>query len=56
MDMIRIFQFVVLGFGVKELWNVVEYHRQQKKKWAIASFCMGIFACACAIISLIGML
>ena len=49
-------QFVTLGFGIKELWSAWEYHRQQKNKWAIASLCMGIFACACAIISRTGVL
>ena len=56
MDMIRILQFVVLVFGVKELYNAMDYFKQQKKKWTIASLCMGIFACACAIISMIGIL
>ena len=49
MDMIRILQFLVLVFGLKELFNAMEYHKQKKKKWVIASLCMGIFACACAI-------
>ena len=50
MDMIRILQFVTLGSGVKELYNATEYHKQEKMKWAIASLCMGVFACVCAII------
>lgn len=54
MNMIRILQFVVLGLGVKELLNEVEYHKQQKKKWAIASLCIGILACICAVISMTG--
>ena len=54
MDMIRILQFIVLVFGVKELYNALEYHKQKKKKWAIASLCMSVFACACAIISMTG--
>lgn len=56
MNMIRLLQFIVLAFGAKELWNALVYHRQQKKKWMIASLCMGIFACACAIISMTGIL
>lgn len=56
MNMIRILQFMVLGFGIKELWNARKYHKQQKKKWTIASLCIGIFACGCAIISLTGIL
>ena len=56
MDMIRILQFLVLAFGLKELFNAMEYHTQKKKKWVIASLCMGIFACACAIISITGIL
>lgn len=54
--MITILQFVVLVFGLKELGNAIAYHKKQKKKWAIASLCMGIFACACAIISMTGIL
>ena len=56
MDTIKIFQFVVLVFGVKELYNALEYYKQKKKKWAIASLCMGVFACACSIVSLTGIL
>ena len=56
MDMIRILQFVVLIFGIKELGNAVAYHKQKKTKWVIASLCVGIFACACAIISITGIL
>ena len=47
---------LVLVFGIKELCNAWAYHKKQKKKWAIASLCIGIFACACAIISLTGIL
>ena len=46
MDMIRILQFLVLAFGLKELFNAMEYHKQKKKKWVIASLCMGHF-CLC---------
>ena len=53
---IRLLQFIVLAFGVKEFWNAIEYHKQQKKKWAIASVCVGVFACACAIVSMTGIL
>lgn len=56
MNMITLLQFVVLGFGIKEFWNAIEYHRQQKNKWTIASLCIGVFACACAILSMIGIL
>ena len=56
MDMIRILQLVALTFGVKELYNAREYHKQKKTKWAIASLCVGIFACACAIVSMTGIL
>ena len=56
MDIIRILQFVVLAFGVKELYNAMEYHKQKKTKWAIASLIMGIFACGCSIVSLTGIL
>ena len=54
MNMIRILQFVAIVFGLKELGNVVAYHKQKKTEWAIASLIMGIFACACAIISMTG--
>ena len=30
MDMIRILQFLVLAFGLKELFNAMEYHKQKK--------------------------
>lgn len=55
-NVVRLLQFVVLVCGVKELCNAGAYHKQQKKKWAIASLCMGVFACACAIISMTGIL
>ena len=35
MDMIRILQFLVLAFGLKELFNAMEYHKQKKKKWKV---------------------
>ena len=54
--MITILQFLVLCFGIKELCSAVSYFKQQKKKWAIASICIGVFACACAIISRTGIL
>jgi len=53
---ITIFQLLALVSGIKELWAAREYYKQQKKKWAIASFCMGIFACSCVIISFTGIL
>ena len=56
MDMVRLLQFVTLGFGIKEFCNAMAYHNQQNKKWAIASVCMGVFACVCAIISMTGIL
>ena len=54
--MIRLLQLVALWFGIKELYAALEYRKQQKQKWAVASLCMGIFACACAIISMTGIL
>lgn len=56
MDMVRLLQLVVLAFGIKEFWNALEYHKQKKTKWAIASLCMGIFACGCTILSMTGIL
>lgn len=56
MDMIKLLQFVVLAFGAKELYNAMAYRKQQKKRWAVASLCMGIFACACSIVSMTGIL
>lgn len=56
MNGIRLLQIVLLIFGVKELGNALAYHKQKKAKWAIASLIMGIFACACAIISMTGIL
>ena len=54
MEMITILQLLVLVFGIKELRNAAEYRRQQETKWAAASLCMGLFACACGIISITG--
>ena len=56
MDMIRILQLVALAFGVEVLCNARKYYKQMKTRWAIASLCVGIFACACAIISITGIL
>ena len=56
MNTIRLLQFVVIVFGLKELGNAIAYHKQKKTKWAIASLIMGIFACSCAIISMTGIL
>lgn len=56
MNMIRLLQIVLLIFGVKEFGNAIAYHKQKKTKWAIASLCMGIFACACSIVSMTGIL
>lgn len=54
--MITILQFLVIAFGIKELCNSLSYFKQKKKGWAIASLCIGVFACACAIISMTGIL
>lgn len=56
MDMIGLLQVIALAFGVKELGNAMAYHKQNKSKWAIASLCIGVFACACAIISMTGII
>lgn len=53
-EMITMVQIVLLALGVKELFAAREYYKQQKKKWAIASLCMGAFGCACAILSMTG--
>lgn len=56
MDMLKILQLVAMAFGIKEISNAMEYYKQKKPKWAIASLCMGLFACACAVISMTGIL
>ena len=56
MNTLRLLQLAVFLLGAKELCNAMAYYKQQKKKWAIASLCMGIFACACAIVSVTGIL
>lgn len=56
MNMTKILQIIVLGFGIKELYDALKYHIQKKEKWAIASLCAGAFACVCAIISMTGIL
>lgn len=53
---IRLLQIIVLCFGIRELWNAMKYRSQKKTKWTIASLCIGVFACACAIISMTGIL
>ena len=56
LQMIRIMLLVALAFGVKELWSAKQYYKEQKKKWAMASLCVGIFACVCAILGLTGII
>ena len=56
MNTIRLLQFLVLLFGIKELGSAIAYRKRHKTKWAIASLCMGIFACVCAIVSMTGIL
>ena len=56
LNTIRFLQLVVLAFGIKELCHAMAYYKQKKTKWAIASLGMGFFACACAIISMTGIL
>jgi len=51
---ITLIQFVVLALSIKELLEARAYYKQQKKKWAIASACMGVFGCACVIVSRTG--
>lgn len=54
--MITLLQLLVLILGMKELWTAKEYYKQGKKKWFMASLCIGIFVCVCAIISFTGIL
>ena len=54
--MTTLLQFIVICFGIKEMCSAITYFKQQKKGWAIASLCVGVFACACAIISMTGIL
>jgi len=54
--MITILQLLVIAFGIRELWNSLSFFKQKKKGWAIASLCIGVFTCACAIISMTGIL
>ena len=58
MDMVKILQFVVMAFGVKELYHALEYYKQKENKWAITSLSMGVFVCVCvcSIVSLTGTL
>ena len=55
-EMTTVLQVILLILGIKELFEAKTYFRQQKKGWAIASACMGIFSCACAIVSFTGIL
>ena len=56
LQIIRIMLLVVFGFGVKELWSAKQYYNEHKMKWAIASLCVGILACVCAIFGLTGII
>jgi hypothetical protein len=38
--------------GLKECINAKEYYDNQQKKFALASFGVGIFVCVCAFLSL----
>ena len=49
-------QLTLLALGIKELFTAKAYYSQQKKKWAVASACMGVFGCICAIVSFTGIL
>ena len=53
-EMITILQVVLLLLGTKELFEARAYYRQQKKKWVAASLCMAVFAFACAVVSMTG--
>ena len=55
-QMIRVMLLVVFAFGAKELWSAKQYHTEGRKKWAIASFCVGLFACGCAVLGLTGVI
>lgn len=56
MNTVRLLQILVLCFGIKELWSALKHYKQQKKGWTIASLCIGVFACVCAIVSMTGIL
>lgn len=55
-ELMTLVQLTLLLLGIKELFAAKEYYGQQKKKWAVASACMGIFGCVCAIVSFTGIL
>jgi hypothetical protein len=55
-DMTRVLLAVVFAFGTKELWNAKQYYTDGKKKWAVVSLCVGLFACICAILGLTGII
>lgn len=53
MDIIRILQVTAVCLGVRELWNAVGYLKRQKTRRAVRALCIGVFACACGVFSLI---
>ncbi len=50
MQMLRVMQVFLLITGIKEIWSAREYHKQGKKKWAMASFVFGILYCAVVVL------
>ena len=56
MTILRLLQLIAFVFGAQEICHAAAYHKQKKPKWAIASLCVGLFACACAVISITGIL
>lgn len=55
-QILRMLLLVVLVFGIKELIKANRYFREKQKKWAVASLCVGIFACICAFLGLTGII
>ena len=37
LQMIRFMLLVVFAFGVKELWTAKQYHKEDRKRWAICT-------------------
>lgn len=48
--------FAALLLGICELFDAVRHHRRQKKGFAIASLCLGVFLCGIVVVEIVEIL
>jgi hypothetical protein len=53
---IFVLQFLALRYGIKALRQSAEYGRQKKRMKSLAMLLTGILLCACALLSLAGVI